>query len=94
MMQRGTHIKGALDEAKGHSCCSGAMPQAARPWLPNGRFLADLCLQDGHFVPNISLGAPIVASLRKHTTAFLDVHLMVTNPRQWIQVWLDELAPD
>lgn len=39
-------------------------------------------LQDGHFVPNLTLGAPIVKSLRKHTAAFLDVHLMVTHPAQ------------
>ena len=38
--------------------------------------------QDGHFVPNLTLGAPIVKSLRKHTAAFLDVHLMVTQPAQ------------
>ncbi len=44
------------------------------------------CLQDGHFVPNLTIGAPVVASLRKHTQAFLDVHLMVSNPKQWIQV--------
>lgn len=38
--------------------------------------------QDGHFVPNLTLGAPIVKSLRRHTPAFLDVHLMVSNPAQ------------
>lgn len=43
---------------------------------------------DGHFVPNLTLGPPIVASLRKHTDLFLDVHLMVTNPAMWI----DDLA--
>jgi ribulose-phosphate 3-epimerase len=42
-------------------------------------------VMDGHFVPNLTLGAPIVAALRKHTTAFLDCHLMVTNPEQWVE---------
>lgn len=42
-------------------------------------------VMDGHFVPNLTLGAPIVKSLRKHTAAFLDVHLMVTNPAQWVK---------
>lgn len=45
-------------------------------------------VQDGHFVPNLTLGAPVVASLRQHTSAFLDCHLMVSNPRQWVQVRL------
>lgn len=47
-----------------------------------GLRISPALLQDGHFVPNLTLGAPIVKSLRKHTAAFLDVHLMVTNPAQ------------
>lgn len=41
-------------------------------------------VMDGHFVPNISLGAPIVKSLRKATDAVLDVHLMITDPDQYL----------
>jgi len=41
-------------------------------------------VMDGHFVNNLTLGAPIVASLRKHTKAFLDCHLMVSRPEQWV----------
>eukprot|EP00698_Gefionella_okellyi_P001897 TRINITY_DN1174_c0_g1_i1.p2 TRINITY_DN1174_c0_g1~~TRINITY_DN1174_c0_g1_i1.p2 ORF type:complete len:227 (+),score=50.51 TRINITY_DN1174_c0_g1_i1:84-683(+) len=41
-------------------------------------------VMDGHFVPNLTLGAPIVKSLRKHTSAFLDCHLMVSVPEQWV----------
>ena len=40
--------------------------------------------QDGHFVPNLTLGPPIVKSLRKHTSAFLDCHLMVSEPAKWV----------
>src|SRR3984885_1332248 len=39
---------------------------------------------DGHFVPNISIGIPVVASLRKATRLTLDVHLMIENPEQYI----------
>ncbi|KAL3136947.1 hypothetical protein ABBQ32_006552 [Trebouxia sp. C0010 RCD-2024] len=42
-------------------------------------------VMDGHFVPNLTLGAPIVKSLRKHTDSFLDCHLMVSNPSQWVE---------
>ncbi|KAJ3368079.1 hypothetical protein HDU91_000868 [Kappamyces sp. JEL0680] len=41
-------------------------------------------VMDGHFVPNLTLGAPIVKSLRKHTDMFLDCHLMVTDPEFWV----------
>jgi pentose-5-phosphate-3-epimerase len=46
--------------------------------------------QDGHFVPNLTIGAPVVQSLRKHSKAFFDCHLMVTNPQQWIKVTLQQ----
>ncbi|KAL9684272.1 hypothetical protein QQ045_021707 [Rhodiola kirilowii] len=41
-------------------------------------------IMDGHFVPNLTLGAPIIESLRKHTKAYLDCHLMVTNPLDYV----------
>ena len=37
-------------------------------------------VMDGHFVPVITLGGPVVKSLRRHTPLFLDCHLMVDNP--------------
>jgi ribulose-phosphate 3-epimerase len=37
-------------------------------------------IMDGHYVPNLSIGPPVVKALRKYTDLFLDVHLMVDNP--------------
>ena len=41
-------------------------------------------VMDGHFVPNITLGPPIVKSLRKYTDLPLDCHLMIENPDQYV----------
>lgn len=41
-------------------------------------------VMDGHFVPNITIGAPVVASLRPKTKLPLDVHLMIENPERYI----------
>src|ERR1700677_3727310 len=45
-------------------------------------------VMDGHFVPNISLGIPVVAALRKATKLPLDVHLMIENPELFIEEFI------
>ncbi|KAL2653804.1 hypothetical protein R1flu_021932 [Riccia fluitans] len=42
-------------------------------------------IMDGHFVPNLTIGEPVIKALRKHTNAFLDCHLMVTNPADYVK---------
>jgi len=42
-------------------------------------------VMDGHYVPNISIGLPVVESLRAVSESFLDVHLMIDNPEAFIQ---------
>ena len=44
-------------------------------------------VMDGHFVPNISIGVPVVKSIRKKTNMFLDTHLMIENPEKYIEVF-------
>lgn len=42
-------------------------------------------VMDGHFVPNITIGIPVVKSLRKVTDLILDTHLMIENPEKFIK---------
>ncbi len=44
---------------------------------------------DAHYVPNLSIGPPVVKSLRKHTDLFLDCHLMVDNPGVLLDAFAD-----
>ena len=46
-------------------------------------------VMDGHFVPNLTLGPPVVASLRPYTAMFLDCHLMMTNPGEYLEAFRD-----
>ncbi|MCA0988028.1 ribulose-phosphate 3-epimerase [Guptibacillus algicola] len=46
-------------------------------------------VMDGHFVPNITIGAPIVRALRPVTNLPLDVHLMIENPDNYIEEFAD-----
>ena len=46
-------------------------------------------VMDGHFVPNITIGPPVVACLRKVTQLPLDVHLMIENPDEFIPAFVD-----
>lgn len=44
-------------------------------------------VMDGHFVPNISLGPPVIASLRESTDLYLDCHLMITDPLTYLETF-------
>ena len=46
-------------------------------------------VMDGHFVPNLTLGPPLVQSIRKITQSTLDVHLMITDPDTYAPIFID-----
>jgi ribulose-phosphate 3-epimerase len=46
-------------------------------------------VMDGHFVPNLTIGPPVVAAIRRHTDDFLDCHLMMTNPGEYLEAFAD-----
>ena len=48
-----------------------------------------LDVMDGHFVPNLSLGVPVVAGIARHTNLPLDVHLMITDPGKYARAFVD-----
>jgi len=50
-----------------------------------GGHLIHIDVMDGHFVPNITFGPPVIKSIRKHTQLPFDVHLMITNPERYIK---------
>lgn len=58
-----------------------SVEQAGADWL-------HIDVMDGHFVPNISFGSIIVDAVRKHTSLPLDVHLMISNPDQYISTFV------
>ena len=54
-----------------------------------GADLIHVDVMDGHFVPNITIGSPVVASIKKTARVPLDVHLMIEYPDRYIQSFAD-----
>jgi ribulose-phosphate 3-epimerase len=52
-----------------------------------GAHSVQIDVMDGHFVPNITVGPVVIESLRKHTSIFLDVHLMIEKPWKYLEVF-------
>src|SRR5438477_7573511 len=54
-----------------------------------GAAMLHLDVMDGHFVPNISIGIPVVASVRRATRLPLDVHRMIDDPARYIDAFVE-----
>ena len=65
------------------------LAEAVQAVAEGGATVLHVDVMDGHFVPNITIGPPVVASLRKATNLPLDVHLMIENPDLYIPAFAD-----
>ena len=54
-----------------------------------GADLIHVDVMDGHFVPNITIGVPVVAALKRVTKVPLDVHLMISEPDRYLEAFVD-----
>jgi ribulose-phosphate 3-epimerase len=59
-----------------------AVEEAGADWI-------HLDIMDGHFVPNLTIGPPVVKALRKVTALPFDVHLMIENPDRYLDAFID-----
>ncbi len=65
-----------------------ALGQAVRQCEDGGADLVHFDVMDGHFVPNLTFGIPVLAALKKRTELPIDVHLMVSNPARLLDDYL------
>src|SRR5271165_7671928 len=63
--------------------------EQVRAACEGGASVIHVDIMDGHFVPNLTIGPPVVKSLRKVTELPLDCHLMIENPDDFIPVFAD-----
>jgi ribulose-phosphate 3-epimerase len=67
------------------SCDFGELREEIRRVEQAGAHVLHLDIMDGHFVPNLSIGVPVVEAVRRSTDLPLDVHLMISEPARYVR---------
>lgn len=70
-------------------CDFGRLSEEVEALQSAGAILLHWDVMDGHFVPNLSYGAPVIASVRPTTDLIFDAHLMMADPERYLQDFLD-----
>ncbi|MGC8738177.1 MAG: ribulose-phosphate 3-epimerase [Candidatus Hydrogenedens sp.] len=71
------------------SCDFSKMGEEITQLIEAGADYIHFDVMDGHFVPNITIGPPIIASLRRYCSVPMDVHLMIDNPEEYVDSFAD-----
>lgn len=71
------------------SCDYGKIAEELKDMETAGADYMHIDVMDGHFVPNLTLGAPVIKCIRKATHVPFDVHLMISDPLRYIDAFCD-----